>query len=507
MSISTIRHFAARRAAAAALALALLAPAAVTAQDMSAAATQEAILKALTVENLIGDAVSLSNQEYPDVEKAIQRFKNNDMEGAREFLDLARTKYPKLPPTDLSLAKLNVIIRNGPSARLLLEKTVTEFPNDPEAYLILADFAFSDFRTTEAHAVFEKARALTEKFTENDKRKQNFQIRVLAGLSAVYERRQQWQAAKDLLTQWVGLDPDSAAAHQRLGVTQFRLKDPKAAYEEFKKARDLRPDSQHPYVLLGQLYTQDSDVEKARTSFERAYQEDQKNEQTAQAYAEWLIQQNNLDKAQQVAAAMRKAAPDSLRALLLEGVVSKMRGQPKAGEEALLKVLQIEPGNASATNLLALILAESTNAADQEKALGYAQMNAQRFANNPQANITLAWVLHKMGRGTEAEQVLARSGQSNLNADSAYLVAQIMVARNQKENARRVLDQVLDQAGAGMFLYKKEAEALLKELGGPIDGTSLPVAVPESGGSPSPQTNPAAPPAGGSTTEPATGKQ
>ncbi len=95
--------------------------AALLAQDVAgsdAMTTQEAILKAMTVENLIGNAVSLSNQTYPDVEKAIQRFKNGDTQGAREFLDIAKQKYPKLPPVDLIIAKLHVISRNGPAARV-----------------------------------------------------------------------------------------------------------------------------------------------------------------------------------------------------------------------------------------------------------------------------------------------------------------------------------------------------------------------------------------------------
>ncbi len=303
-----------------------------------------------------------------------------------------------------------------------------------------------------------------EKFTENDKRKQDFQIRVLAGLSTVYEKREQWGLAQSLLAKWVQLDPDSAAAHQRLGITLFRLKKPTDAFNEFKKAHDLRPDSNHPYILLGQLYTQENQIDKARTSFERAYAEDQKNEATATAYAEWLIQQNNLDKAQEIVAAMRKEKPDSVTALLLDGVVAKMNNQAKAAEDALVKVLTIEPGNAGATNLLALILSESDKSADQEKALGYAKMNAQMFPNAPQANVTLAWVLHRLGRTNDALTVLQRVAQTNLNADSAYLVARILVEQNRKENAKQVLEQVLKQAGTGMFLYRRDAESLLKEL-------------------------------------------
>jgi len=422
-----------------------------------------------TLENLIGDAVSLSNQPYPEVESAIQRFRNGDAEGAREYLQQAKQKFPKLPPVDLLLAKLFVFAQDGERARAQLELTVTNHPNDPEAYLLLADLAFAQGRTTEAHALFEKARSLVQGFTENAKRQQNFNIRVLAGLSAVHERRQQWDEASKLLSEWVKLDPDSSAAHTRMGITLFRLKKPAEAFAEFKKARELKTDSSHPYVVMGQLYTQEAKIAEARKAFEQAYKEEPKNESTARAYAEWLIQQSELDKAQQVAATMRKDSPDSLTALMLDGVIAMMRKQPQAAEEALTKVLTLDVANAGATNLLALILAESTNPAQQEKALSYAQMNAQRFPNNSQALITMAWVLSKLGRGNESDAYLQQAVKTGgLNADSAYLVARILLQKNQRDNARKALEQVLAQAGAGMFMYRKEAEALLKELGGTV---------------------------------------
>lgn len=427
-----------------------------------------------TVENLIGDSVSLSNQSYPEVESALQRFKNGDLQGAKEYLDLAKQKYPKLPPVDLMLAKLLVFARDGERARGALEATVTNYPNDPEAYLLLADLAFAEGRTTESHALFEKAKGLVDKFNENAKRQQNFQIRVLAGLAAVHQRRAQWEPANELLVKWVELDPDSAAAHTRLGETLFRLKKPPEAFAEFKKARELNAQSNHPYIVLGQLFTQDGKIDEARKAFEQAYKEDQANEATGRAYAEWLIQQDELDKAQQVAEQMRKNAPQSEAALMLDGLVAKMRNDSAGAEEALMQVLTVNPSNAGAINLLALILSESPNLAQQEKALRYAQMNAERFGTNSQANITLAWILAKLNRGAESDQYLQKAVQGGqLSADSAYLVAKILVQKGQKDNAAKALEQVLQQAGAGMFMYRKEAEALLKELGGtvPVAGT------------------------------------
>jgi tetratricopeptide (TPR) repeat protein len=171
-----------------------------------------------------------------------------------------------------------------------------------------------------------------------------------------------------------------------------------------------------------------------------------------------------------------------------------MRNQAAAAEEALTKVLSLDPSNAGATNLLALILSESSNPAQQEKALRYAQMNAERFPTNAQANITLAWILSKLNRTSESDAFLTKAVQAgNLNADSAYLVARILVQKNQKENAARALEQVLAQTGSGMFMYRKEAEALLKELGGTLPPATTPGSAPATtqGATAAPATTPA----------------
>jgi tetratricopeptide (TPR) repeat protein len=460
----------------------------------SDAAAREAVLKALTVENLIGDAVSLSNQQYPEVESAIQRFVNSDLKGARDYLELAKQKYPKLPPTDLTLAKMFVILRSTPQARVFLEQAAAQSPDDPEAYLLFADLAFMEGRVTEADALFEKADVLTQKFNENEKRKNNFAIRVLAGLSAVHERRQEWNEAQALLQKWVGIDPDSTIAHQRLGATLFRLGKVAEAQAEFTKARELDPESAHPQVWLGQLYTQEKKLDEARKAYEAAYAAEPDNERTAQAFAAWLIQQNDLDKAKNVAAAMRQKSPKAVTAMLLDGIVDKMRGQNAPAQDTLMQVLTMEPNNLEATNLLALILSESKDPADLERALGYAQRNAAMYNNNTQINITYAWVLYQMGRLAEANQILSR-GIQNPNADGAYLIARIMESQNQAEKAAALLQQVMAQASAGgVFIYRRDAEAMLKRL---LDsGVKIPADAIQPEGSVPPAT-PTSPSAGG----------
>jgi tetratricopeptide (TPR) repeat protein len=417
-------------------------------------------------EALIGNAVSLSNLDYAEIDKAIQRFGNNDGEGALEILKEAKKKYPKLPPVYVMLAKLQVMAQNTQGAFNLLELQVAEEPNDPEAYLLLADQAFAGNRTAEAEALFEKAQPLVEAFKDNDKRKRDMEIRVLAGKAAVQERRGKWENAIELLKQWVATDPDNAMSHARLGVTLFRLDKAKEAFDEFTKARQINPEMPHPYASLGQLFTQNNDLENARKSFERAYKEDGKDPNTVRSYAEWLLQQSELDKAQEVAAELRKLTPDNPNAVLLDGVVALMKGQSDRAEEAFMKVLSLEPGNARANDLLALLLIESPDKADHDRALRYADLNAKQYPQNSQANVTRAYVLHKLGRDNEMQEAIQVAGRGQLQIDSAYLIAKIMTDLGQTDKAKAALEQVLAQKG-GLFIFRKQAQDLLDQLNKP----------------------------------------
>ena len=218
-------------------------------------------------------------------------------------------------------------------------------------------------------------------------------------------------------------------------------------------------------MILGQLYSQDDDKEKAKKAYERAYQEDKSDIKVAQAYAEWLIQQDELDQAQAVAATLREQSSDSIVALLLDGIVAQMQGNAARAEQALTKALTNDPSNSTARNILALLLIESDDNADRERALSHAQVNAERFEKSVQANITLGWVLYKLNRGAEAQAALQKGIQSGqLQPDSTYLLAKILSTQEgQKEKAVLALERALQQK-KGLFLFRRDAEILLSEL-------------------------------------------
>jgi len=417
----------------------------------------------LTPKYLIGDAVSLSNQTYPEIEKAIQRFHNNDVAGGREYLDKAKEKYPKLPPTDVIMAKVQIWARNVRNVQVYLERAAAQHPDDPESYLMLADQAFQSQRTAESLALFEYAAPLVEKFSGNAKRKRNFSIRVLAGRAAVSERRGQWEQARGLLQQWIDVDPENAMVHTRMGIVLFRLDKAKEALGEFTKAREINPAMAHPFVSLGQLFHANEDTEKARKSFEKAYNENKSDDQVAQAYAEWLIQGGELDKAQGVATALREQSPNSITALLMDGIVAFMQGQSDRAEQTLQKVLSLDPRNTRATDLMALLLIRSEKVQDKERALSYAENNAGWLPNNAQANVTKAYVLYELGRKADMQKSLSAAGKMQPGPDSVFLISKILAAEGQNEKSIEYLTKILSQK-KGLVIFRREAEKLLAKL-------------------------------------------
>jgi hypothetical protein len=84
---------------------------------------------------------------------------------------------------------------------------------------------------------------------------------------------------------------------------------------------------------------------------------------------------------------------------------------------------------------------------------------------SPDAQITLAWVLYQLARNSEAEQVLRNAQQlGNPSPDSTYLVAKIFAEQNRGDAAKTLLTAAFDNEAPGIFVYRKDAKALLDSL-------------------------------------------
>jgi predicted Zn-dependent protease len=431
--------------------------------------------QAITTQMLIGDAVPPDSlKEYTDIDQAIKYFINRDVLASRQFLEVAKRKFPALPPVDLLLAKMYFLGNNAAAGRAALEKTATENPDDPEPTLLLADQALAQGRIIEADALYAKAFELTAKFNGAAKRKRNFEIRARAGRASVAQRRKNWDAAVDDLQALLKLDPENAVGHYRLGQMMFMQNKFNDGYLQFKEAKSKDKNIPDPDVATALMYDQlkiDGKAAKTQQFFDRAMASNKSDPATITAYAQWLIKQGTpqtLPKAEALLAEARRANPGNLNLLILSGVAARMSKKMKPAEDYFIEALGIAPANSDVINQLALLLIEQPGKAQQERALQFAGMNAQINAQNSDAQITLAWVLYQLQRFDDAQAAL-RQGQNlgTPSPDSSYLVAKILMDQNKPELAKQLLKVALEQESPGIFIFRADAQALYDKINKP----------------------------------------
>jgi Tfp pilus assembly protein PilF len=432
----------------------------------------------ITQQTLIGDAVSETGAKYSDIDKAIQFFTNRDVTNARLLIETAKRKDPSLPPIDVTMAKLYFLSNNAAGGRASLERTVLDVPSDPEAYLILAEQAVQQGRFIEAESLYDKVISLLDKFSENPKRKRNFQIAARAGRAAIYERRKNWAAAAADMQELLKVDPKNAAGHYRLGRALFMQKQYQPGYKEFEAARDAQAGEKNqtlpsPDVSAALLYDQLSqqaegtdaaDMQaKAQQFFDRALKG--KNDPTTLvAYAQWLIKHDNLEKAETTLAAARKSNPDVLNLLVLSGITARMRNQLKPAEDFFMDAVRISPANTDTLNQLALLLVAQPDPAKRQRALEFAGISSRLNEQSADAQVTLAWVLSQHNQAANAEQALRNAIQlGNFSPDSKYLVAKMLVERNPSA-AKQLLQEALGNDAGLIFVNRQDAKTLLDSM-------------------------------------------
>jgi len=420
----------------------------------------------VTARTLIGKAVSDSSSDQ-DVTNAINRFRDRDIDGCRALLERVKSNDAKLPPPGVMMAMLWLSVNQLQPARAELEDTVVKFAADPEPYLMLGDLAFQDRRVTDADTLFARAVELTKAYKDNPKRKRDFEIRGHAGTAAVAEARKQWPKAEEELRAWIALDPDSASAHQRLGIVLYQLSKPQDALEQFREAKKLDEKAVQPELAMARLYDEAKKRETAKKLIEAAIKEAPKDPAVLLAAAQWYLGQGDTESAKLKADEALKLEPKSIDAKVVRGAVARMARDYKTAEQFFGEAHTQSPGNFPAGNALALVLIESDSKEARQRALEMAEVNvALHQKNSPQqinALTTLAWVYYKLGRREDAEQILAQITQNNLlTTDGAYYVSRLLSDRGDTQRAQKILEEVL--ANEQMFPTRRDAEDLLAKL-------------------------------------------
>jgi Tfp pilus assembly protein PilF len=397
------------------------------------------------------------------VDRAIERFKRRDYDGASAELETAARGRTDLVPARLMLAKLFLMDEQTAVGKDMLERAAIENPDHPDVYVTLGKVAVREGRLTDAALQFEKALGLCSSPKISIDLARICRIDCQAGRADVAERRRDWQTAEAALGAWLAIEPGNALAHRRLAIVLFRSGRKDQAVKELEAAVKADPHQEPPAMVMGQLYSEAGEAEKAAEAFEAAGKAAPKDARVAIAYAAWLLDQGKLDQALDRAQTAVALAPDSQAARELEGRIAWTK-KDYVRAEAVFQALHIEaPGNFAFSNIWALILAERPDDAGKQRARQLAELNARLNPNSAEALSTLGWVAYRQGQADDALRYLrAALNSGRAPADAAYFLARLLADRGQADEARTLVKLAVDAKGP--HPYRQDARELSDRL-------------------------------------------
>ena len=155
--------------------------------------------------------------------------------------------------------------------------------------------------------------------------------------------------------------------------------------------------------------------------------------------------------------------PDSIPALVLRSVVSRMEDNFTDAEKHLSRAHLLSPALVEPTNQLALLLIEQSDEEQKARAQRFAAMNRRLYPDDANTGITLAWVLYNNNHRKQAAQILqAALKQRGAGLDSNYFTAKILSETGNQKIISRVLKAALN--AKGIFVHRKEAQELLDKV-------------------------------------------
>jgi tetratricopeptide (TPR) repeat protein len=281
-----------------------------------------------------------TSRAIPEIRDAFEAVKAGDFGKAEKLAEKAFEAHREvLPPPPTILAQLLIQANQRDRIRRALEKAVTAYPDDPDAYVVMGNVALTEGRMTEAGFDYAKAKDLLPS-VKNVRRRQALEMQVFSGLAAVAEFREQWVAAQKLLVELLKVMPPDdktsrAQAIARLGRAMFMHGPEAEALEKLKEAYKLDPEnSPAPEAAVAEFYDSYPDGANVARWMHLAIERHPRHVRTLLAVGGWALRSGRIDEARAHTAKALEIAPSSPEARALSKAVDQWsKGRPAPSEE------------------------------------------------------------------------------------------------------------------------------------------------------------------------------
>ena len=419
-------------------------------------------------EAAIAPSADLNDPEIlKELEKAVETFNASQFPETLEILKALYGKHHEIVPPRIILAQWFAQSNLGTAVRANLEMGTEEVPDDPEAFLLLAEISLRQGSLTAAEALLHQATAKLNAYTANPTRKKNLSSSYRRVMTDLYEARQRWQQMEEVIDQQMKADGPTPELLRKKGVALFQQEKDADARTVCVEADRLEATSDTKGLpadaVMSQLYLLRGDKDNARKSLESALSANPSSREVIVLSVQMRINDDKLEEAKPLADKLLADDPASPSAKKLCATVALyLNDYPKA-EKLFEELLLASPLETQHANGLALALCEQDSQEKLRRALAYAAENVQKDQNNSEYLGTLGWVLYKANQLEQAANALKQSAASGqINAATAYYFARVAVKTGKVEEAKQLLEASL--RGSNQFAKRRDAVRLLNEL-------------------------------------------
>ncbi|GHT26718.1 hypothetical protein FACS18942_04690 [Planctomycetales bacterium] len=408
----------------------------------------------------------------PEINSGVNAALNGENKTAEQHFQKARLNEPGSRPGGIEAASAFADSKNGKQdfskMRFWLEKTAEDFPKDPEAFLLLADIAFSENRLVESSLLTEHAAGFIESGDAAKERLKNLTLQAENLKADIAETREKWEDALRSLQLLHQLEPENGTYLYRLGIVYFRSGNRSEAEKLLNAAAAKDSHILPALVVLAQLSEYDGKRDEAKKLLNEAFQSEtlQKNGEEQRvliAAADLALLWGQLDNAKKYAEKAKQLAPETVDADIPLGIIALYESDYASAEERFSAVNRSFPENSRALAGLALSLCEQDDKQKLRRAFFIAKKGTELYPDSVDAQTTFAWVLFRADALDEAEKILRRLFENGeLNSPGGYYLAEVHLKQNRKDEAMIFLKSALESDVS--FPKRAAAEALMKKI-------------------------------------------
>ena len=398
--------------------------------------------------------------------EAFEKFSRSDIAGALDDLNRMAADDPMMIPPRLILAQWFTQAKNPSAVRLSLEKAVEETPDDPEAYILLAENALRQGEWAAADLLLGQAEILLEEedTVPNPQRRHGLTVSLRKNEVVLCQARENYSAMQRYLADLWKLGEKTPETCKMIGVSYFHLGDTAKARQWFAQGYKISPETELTAdEMMARLYLAAGDRPRAQEALDAALAADPDSHAALNLSLVLALGSGDAARVKGHADRLRAADPHDPAAVKTCGIAALYLADYARAEALFREGLRRQPDNGEMQNGLVLALSEQNDPEKIRQAVQIATVNQQRQSDNREYLATLGWALFKAGETDRALEVLQHTAaDGKVNSQTAYYLGEVLNAKGRTDDAKRMLGAAL--SGTAPFAKRAAAEELLKKI-------------------------------------------